>query len=521
MRHSAPPVTVSQTGDLNFSPLEWACAAVQASIHPMVHAAVACDAMQAGEAMWSSNSSGEARGLIPCRNMGALALTIVSPMLVLMLVRWGAPVTSKDLVYSGHGGDVYSLAKALREDPVGEFMAVLLPKECDGARTWACNEELFAKAATYLLAFMAFQIFTLRTLPGTIHYGPTSASGHTPEYVTNGVASYVIALFGFELLVSNGVIDGDVIMQLYPFFIVILNVFALVLCTLLVFKGIYAPSTADASSSGDPIMDFYWGTELYPNILGVDVKTFTNCRFGMTAWALCLVSFAHYNLKLNGGHLHYDMAAATFLTVFYLGKFFIWEHGYFNTMDIAHDRAGFYICWGCLVWVQTVYVTYGYHYASKTVDSMVVVFGEDFALHGFILVAAVGVAMVFLNYEADRQRMHARSTRGYGSAWGAKYECIRATYLTEDGREHHSLLLASHLWQPARHFHYVFEIGAAVAWSVPLSLTTVFPNFYWIFLTCLLVDRAVRDDARCAAKYGEHWGEYRARVPYLVLPGVF
>ncbi len=30
-------------------------------------------------------------------------------------------------------------------------------------------------------------------------------------------------------------------------------------------------------------------------------------------------------------------------------KFFHWEMGYVNTMDIQHDRAGFYICWGCLV----------------------------------------------------------------------------------------------------------------------------------------------------------------------------
>ena len=33
----------------------------------------------------------------------------------------------------------------------------------------------------------------------------------------------------------------------------------------------------------------------------------------------------------------------------YVLKFFHWEMGYVNTMDIQHDRAGFYICWGCLV----------------------------------------------------------------------------------------------------------------------------------------------------------------------------
>ncbi len=26
-------------------------------------------------------------------------------------------------------------------------------------------------------------------------------------------------------------------------------------------------------------------------------------------------------------------------------------------MDIAHDRAGYYLCWGCLVWVPSIYTS--------------------------------------------------------------------------------------------------------------------------------------------------------------------
>jgi 7-dehydrocholesterol reductase len=33
----------------------------------------------------------------------------------------------------------------------------------------------------------------------------------------------------------------------------------------------------------------------------------------------------------------------------YLVKFYMWETGYWGSMDIQHDRAGYYICWGCLV----------------------------------------------------------------------------------------------------------------------------------------------------------------------------
>ncbi len=55
------------------------------------------------------------------------------------------------------------------------------------------------------------------------------------------------------------------------------------------------------------------------------------------------------------------MLICVVLTNIYVFKFFLWETGYFCTMDIAHDRAGFYICWGCLVWVPSVYTSPALH----------------------------------------------------------------------------------------------------------------------------------------------------------------
>ena len=36
----------------------------------------------------------------------------------------------------------------------------------------------------------------------------------------------------------------------------------------------------------------------------------------------------------------------------------------------------------------------------------------------------------------------------------------------------------------------------------------------------LLEPRAVRDDARCAEKYGADWDAYTQRVPYVFVPGL-
>ena len=36
----------------------------------------------------------------------------------------------------------------------------------------------------------------------------------------------------------------------------------------------------------------------------------------------------------------------------------------------------------------------------------------------------------------------------------------------------------------------------------------------------MIIHRAVRDDARCAEKYGADWDAYTQRVPYVFVPGV-
>ena len=96
--------------------------------------------------------------------------------------------------------------------------------------------------------------------------------------------------------------------------------------------------------------------ELYPRILGWDVKVFTNCRSGMMFWAVGIVSYCYKNMQLQeNGQIQYGMLASVAIQLVYITKFFYWEMGYMCSMDIQHDRAGYYICWGCLVWVPAVY----------------------------------------------------------------------------------------------------------------------------------------------------------------------
>ncbi len=133
----------------------------------------------------------------------------------------------------------------------------------------------------------------------------------------------------------------------------------------------------------------------------------------------------------------------------------------------------------------------------------------------------VGSLCVYVNYDADLQRRFVRSTNAKCKVWGAEPVVIRAKYTVEGAKEQkESILLASGWWGVARHFHYVPEILAAFCWSLPGGFNHVMPYVYVIFLTILLVDRAFRDDKRCAEKYTTYWKDYCARVPYKIIPGL-
>lgn len=378
------------------------------------------------------------------------------------------------------------------------------------ARVWGPVLFGTARAWRILAAFWALELVFMRVLPGKRFEGPITPAGEVPVYKANGVAAFSLtmalfagATFGLGLFRASMVYDelGGILGAL--------NLSSLVFCLALYLKGRFAPSSGDHGRTGNFVFDYYWGTELYPRVLGWDVKMFTNCRFGMMAWPILLVSYAAKQHELYG--LSDSMLVAVAIQLVYVAKFFWWETGYLRSLDIMHDRAGFYICWGCLVWVPSVYTSstlFLVHHPNHL--------GTPLALAIF----ALGVVAVFTNYLADEQRQRVRASGGKTLVWGKPPVIVVGHYTTAKGEAKESLLLASGFWGIARHFHYVPEVLAAFFWTVPALFSGVLAYFYVIFLTVLLTDRAFRDDNRCAMKYGADWDEYKRRVPYKIVPGI-
>ncbi|KAK1276837.1 7-dehydrocholesterol reductase [Acorus gramineus] len=276
-----------------------------------------------------------------------------------------------------------------------------------------------AVAWKIIACFAAFEAALQLMLPGERVEGPISPAGNRPVYKANGLAAYAVTLITYLGLWWFGIFNPAIVFDHLGEIYSALIVGSLIFCVFLYIKGHLAPSSTDSGSTGNIIIDFYWYEE--------------------------------------HGKVADSMLVNTALTLVYVTKFFWWEAGYWNTMDIAHDRAGFYICWGCLVWVPSIYTSPGMYLVSHPVN-----LGTQLAL--FILVA--GVLCVYVNYDCDRQRQEFRRTNGKCLIWGKAPSKIEATYCTMKGETKSSLLLTS-------------------GW------------------------------------YQKYWKQYCAKVPYRIIPGIY
>lgn len=365
-------------------------------------------------------------------------------------------------------------------------------------------------AWSVIATFSLIEIVLMKIVPGKTYFGPTTPMGNRPVYKENGLACFLITLalfFGCCTFIPS--FNPSLFYTHMGEFIGAMNLFSLAFCTFLYVKGRYFPSSSDHGVSNNLIFDFYWGTELYPRILGIDLKQWTNCRFGMMSWPLIILSFLYYQNERSGVHLSLVVSVA--LQLLYVTKFFIWEKGYMRSIDIMHDRAGYYICWGCLVWLPVVYTSPAL---------FILHLPETLNFISASLVFGIGAAAILGNFWCDYQRMIQREE------YQKTKKLLRVGYIeaiSKEGKDRGNKypLITTGLWGISRNFRYVLELLGTFFWTLPAAFFLPLPWFYFAFLTILLVDRANRNDSRCLHRYKEDWLLYCQNVPYKIIPWIY
>ena len=81
-------------------------------------------------------------------------------------------------------------------------------------------------------------------------------------------------------------------------------------------------------------------------------------------------------------------------------------------------------------------------------------------------------------------------------------------------------LLVSGYWGMARKINYMGDWTMGLSWCLCAGFGHAIPYFYATYFAILLIHRAMRDDDMCSKKYGADWPKYKAKVPYVFVPGL-
>ncbi len=262
-----------------------------------------------------------------------------------------------------------------------------------------------------------------------------------------------------------------------------------------------------ALRSGSFIHDFWMGTSHNPRLPwssdGFDLKLFCEARPGLLLWIAINSSFAFVQFETYG-FVSIPMALVWVFQLVYVADYFANEPAILTTMDIKHERFGFMLAFGDLVWVPMTYSLQA-HYLVHNAHSL--------PLWAAVAVVALNVTGYAVFRTVNLQKHRFREDPDRCRIWNRKAEYIQ----TDNGGP----LLVSGFWGWSRHFNYVGDILMAVSWSLPCGFASALPYFYPAYFAALLVHRERRDHAICAAKYGAAWQAYCRRVPYRIVPGLY
>jgi 7-dehydrocholesterol reductase len=258
----------------------------------------------------------------------------------------------------------------------------------------------------------------------------------------------------------------------------------------------------------------------------------------MIGWTL--VDLSHMASQYEQlGYVTNSMFLVCLFHTIYVIDLLYYEAWYLETIDIMHDRLGFNLTYGAIVWIPFGY-TFQTWYLSYN--------PKDLSAPWFWTLFSLGLLGYVLFRDSNNQRRQFRASQGKMKIWGVQKKnknnsnnnnssassflnasvdeelaskCVVAKFTTVDGKQGESLLLTAGYWGLARHFNYLADLLQSFCYCAPCGFAHIVPWQYFIFMVWLLNHRANRDHRRCHQKYGVYWEEYCRRVPYKIVPFIY
>lgn len=356
----------------------------------------------------------------------------------------------------------------------------------------------FAPWIVYAIVLALHVVVPAREVAGYVR----GADGAPLRYRLNGLRVLVLVMAGYALAARYDVVPWD-------FFFLHRWEGLAGACTLgLLFTLAIVLGAPPSGVAGRGLLaDLYFGRRENPQlrVLGrvVDAKMYLYL-VGAVQLELNVVSFGAHQAIAHGGASPGTVVYAALFT-FFVCEYLFFEEVHLYTYDFFAERVGYKLGWGCITFYPYFYCVGLWSVAQRPDPGT-----PSWLLAGYALVFFAGWA---LSRGANLQKFLFK-TRPDAKLFG-----VIAPEVVTDGERR---LLCSGFWGLSRHVNYLGEIlmaiGLALALGWPLD---PWPWLYPLYYVALLFPRQADDDRRCAAKYGALWDEYRKRVPYRIIPGVY
>ena len=196
------------------------------------------------------------------------------------------------------------------------------------------------------------------------------------------------------------------------------------------------------------------------------------------------------------------------LLLFFVCDYVWFERVHLYTYDLFAERVGFKLGWGCLVFYPFFYAIGLWHTAELPQPP----WSGSQSIWWLGACTALFLGGWLIARGANLQKFYFKQDPPQSFLWFAPQTIGQGD----------RVLLASGFWGVARHINYLGEVLMALGIAAALGhLGNPWPWLYPLYYVLLLSTRERDDDARCAAKYGALWDEYRARVPARIIPKVY
>ena len=357
----------------------------------------------------------------------------------------------------------------------------------------------FTPLIVFAAFFLAQMVLPGRWVPG---YVVDAATGRPRRYRLNGILVFALALIVWAFELTGMPRDWFYRSSVYA--VAGGTVFA----TIFTLIAVYSHPKREKANL---ILDLWDGRVRELSFFGdrFDVKMYFYV-VGGTMFSLNALSGAVYHYERFGADSNPGVFLYAAFFTFYILDYFVFERVQLYTYDLIHEGLGFKLFWGGLIVYGWLFILPLWGMAAHP---------DPGFSPAWTNVWLIGTTALFLF--------------GWGISRGANLQkytfkrwperkflgLMEPRYIEAGERR----ILCSGLWGVARHFNYMGEGFLALS----IALVFGYPGnpwawTYFAFIVSMFVWRQVVDDRQCAEKYGpEKWAEYRARVKYRIVPGVY